>query len=518
MFLRQLGVLGSGTGQVWARGVAAARGAIPWGQCVFTGTRSRDLLFSYLTARTMAHPPPDRERLSAALWDKPPNLRGRNPATSPALPPAKPDPPMPLNADALHLPCGVPAALEDSETPTDVGSCTQESAQLLGDSRVRDRTGIGIDECRLPNPDPAVVAVQGALHGVLLPSTTDACSMAALLVRAIIMFTGGVGGPWSSGLGVATPKVTKGLLLAAAEAIAVGLGWKPGARPAAVEVACGVLDRREALAYLIGDAVLGVGLLKMEDARSVGQAAGKQVWVAKGTAPLRKEVADAKLAVQRSAGKRSLDGERLTSEKANAEAAVLREQCAPALPLPLMAHCRAIVIKPVPRPPSDVTPTISPSTALATSAADASEPPPLPPRLPPPTLSPPMPSPPSPSHPLTPPPPPLTEQPAAAFTAAVPPALPIPSSQDIAAFTCLGEERAHRLSGERTRQAAAEVGVIFYWGDILRVHDEFPDVVLPGTCVSPHPPPPPSDSVVHIHVACTLGEVIWMVEAGFGQF
>ena len=94
--------------------------------------------------------------------------------------------------------------------------------------------------------------------------------MAALLLRAQIMFTCGVGGPWSSGLGVASPKVTKGLVLAVADALAIGLGWLPKARPAAVEAACGVLDRREALAYLIGDAVLGVGLLSAEHARSVG--------------------------------------------------------------------------------------------------------------------------------------------------------------------------------------------------------------------------------------------------------
>ena len=48
--------------------------------------------------------------------------------------------------------------------------------------------------------------------------------MAALLMRALIMFTGGLGGPWSSGLVIAAPRVTKGLLLAAADALAIGLG------------------------------------------------------------------------------------------------------------------------------------------------------------------------------------------------------------------------------------------------------------------------------------------------------
>ena len=74
--------------------------------------------------------------------------------------------------------------------------------------------------------------------------------MAGLLSRVLIMFTCGVGGPWSSGLGIASCTVTKGLVLAAADAIAVGLEWKPGAQPVAVETACVMLDWREALAYL----------------------------------------------------------------------------------------------------------------------------------------------------------------------------------------------------------------------------------------------------------------------------
>lgn len=76
-----------------------------------------------------------------------------------------------------------------------------------------------------------------------------------------------------------------------------------------------MLDRREALAYLIADAVLGVGLLFSDQARSVGDKAGKLVWVGKGSPPIQKEIAAAKLAVQRTAAKRSITAAELAGEK-----------------------------------------------------------------------------------------------------------------------------------------------------------------------------------------------------------
>ena len=63
-----------------------------------------------------------------------------------------------------------------------------------------------------------------------------------------------------------------------------------------------MLDEREALAYLIGDAV-GLGRIPAEAARKAGDKAGKLVWVKKGTPPIRAELADAKRGVQRRVGK-----------------------------------------------------------------------------------------------------------------------------------------------------------------------------------------------------------------------
>ena len=155
-----------------------------------------------------------------------------------------------LSADDLHDLRGAGASPYDSEMPTDLDGCIKESAHALGQPRVYDDTYLEMETSHASTPDPADFAVQGARHGQHLSSPAEACTMAGLLSRALIMFTCGVGGPWLSGLGIASCTVTKGLVLAAADAIAVGLEWKPGAQPVAVETACGMLDWREALAYL----------------------------------------------------------------------------------------------------------------------------------------------------------------------------------------------------------------------------------------------------------------------------
>ena len=222
--------------------------------------------------------------MSAPLAAIPHNLPARKPATSPAHPPSNPDPPLAPSADDLHGLQGACASPDSSEMATDLDGCMEESAPTLGEPRVYDDTCLAVEMTRVPTPDPELYTLQGSQHGQRLPPSANPGTAAALLLRARIMFTGGVGGPWSSGLGIASPKVTKGLVAAAADAIS-SLGWLPGARPAAVEAACGTLDRREALAYLIADAVLGVGHQRpLKEAPTVAGTAESH------TAPIRKKV------------------------------------------------------------------------------------------------------------------------------------------------------------------------------------------------------------------------------------
>jgi hypothetical protein len=121
------------------------------------------------------------------------------------------------SADDLHDLRGAGASPYDSEMPTDLDGCIKESAHALGQPRVYDDTYLEMETSHASTPDPADFAVQGARHGQHLSSPAEACTMAGLLSRALIMFTCGVGGPWLSGLGIASCTVTKGLVLAAAE-------------------------------------------------------------------------------------------------------------------------------------------------------------------------------------------------------------------------------------------------------------------------------------------------------------
>ena len=379
---------------------------------------------------------------------------------------------------------------------TELDGRIEESAPTLGQPRVYGVTYLTVELGHVPTQDPDVVAAQGARHGGHVSAPAEACSMAGLLKRALIMFTSGLGGPWSSGLGIASPNVTKGLVLAAADAIAIGLGWKPGARPEAVESACGVLDRREALALLIGDAVLGVGLLADEHARSVGDKAAKQVWVAKGTAPLRMEVAGAKQAVQRTVAKRELTPEQLAGEKADAEAAVLRAAFHPPLSLPSSKQCRPLAVKPpaISTLPCHCSPLLfqphHPQAGTAPSAATAA--PPVnaapfvapPPQIPPPPPPPPqlpslMPSPPQQGSPLlsdpalmqtSPPPPAPPPQPP---QPPQPPTQPPPQLMDVIASVHQRASEAIQIANEQV------VG--------LGIHPLPPQPPTP----LPLPPPPP---------------------------
>ena len=109
-----------------------------------------------------------------------------------------------------------------------------------------------------------------------------------------------------------------------------------------IKLACGVLDAREALAYLIGDAA-GFGLITAESARKAGDKAAKLVWVKKGTASIKADLAEAERAVQRRAGKLPA-GVSIEKELADARADVLRT----AVELPVV---KRPVERSRPRPP-----------------------------------------------------------------------------------------------------------------------------------------------------------------------
>ena len=97
---------------------------------------------------------------SAPLAAIPSNLPVREPATSPAHPSAKPDPPLAPSADDLHGPCGMRGSSNDSEMAMEVESRIEESVIALGDLGVRDGTRMEVGNHHVPTPDPDVVAAQ----------------------------------------------------------------------------------------------------------------------------------------------------------------------------------------------------------------------------------------------------------------------------------------------------------------------------------------------------------------------
>jgi hypothetical protein len=157
-------------------------------------------------------------------------------------------------------------------------------------------------------PQPEVAAAAA----VLVPTE------ASLLRRAETMFLGGPGGPHASGSDEAPVLVTNGLVLNASDAITTLFK----SHRTAIQAACGVLDEREALARLIGEAA-GLGRIPAEAARKAGDKAGKLVWVKKGTPPIKADLADARRAVQRRASKLP-EGASLEEALEDARMAVLR--------------------------------------------------------------------------------------------------------------------------------------------------------------------------------------------------
>jgi hypothetical protein len=149
-------------------------------------------------------------------------------------------------------------------------------------------------------------------------TASNALSAASLLEQLKLMVLCGSGGPVASGSDHPPVEVTKGLVLFAAEAVRELFST----HREQIQLACGELDEREALAYLIADAV-GVGLITTDSARKAGDKSGKLVWVKKGAPPIEKELADAKRAVQRRASKLP-EGVSIETEFEDARAAVLR--------------------------------------------------------------------------------------------------------------------------------------------------------------------------------------------------
>lgn len=432
-----------------------------------------------------------------------------------------PDPPKSPPTDHLPPTNGARAITDAFTRAMDLDVVDEESAIEFSEPRVQDEILVESAASSMRILDPGVDACQQPLHGLPAVPPNEGCAAAALLWRAVVMFTGGTDGPWSSGFGVASAKLTKGLVLAAAEAIEVGLGWLPKARPHAVTAACGQFDRREALAYLLGDVVLGVGLLPALAAREVGQAAGKLVWVQKGTPPLKQQVAAAKQAVQRGAAKLGLTPEQLAAEKAAAGAAVLHETCT--LSLPATRDCLPLVAKeamPIAAlPPSVATPvaagaaaaTPSPATAAAATAPPAMSPPPA--------IAEALTDAAAASEPTAASPPNFIPHFAPVDAASLPDIhLPLVPWCDTSPYTMMTFQhdvcraRDERRTLQAVHAGAAAVGVHFYFADVVLAD------ATPTIAVCAQPPPCPSDAVVFAHVMSALSELVWLVETGCCNF
>ena len=284
--------------------------------------------------------------------------------------------------------------------------------------------------------------------------------------------------------------------------------------------ACGMLDRREALAYLLVDVVIGGGLASAAAARALGQAAGKLVWVAKGTPPLKVEVAAAKQTVQRSAAKRALTPEQLAAEKVDAEAAVLRLPCV--LPLPKKRQCGAVARKEAAAPSSEIALPSAPTPLPITASPDA-------PAVDTPTEDAPTVVTPAiavlPALPAT--PVPVSNHHNFTTPAIDPPTPPgLPSTQwswfegvDLrlesrAKHARFLQEWDARYVAEMVRQEAAQVGVHFYVREFIHPEGHECDGWC-GTAICSLPPPPTPDHVVHAVVVECLEDLVWFVASGY---
>ena len=231
----------------------------------------------------------------------------------------------------------------------------EDDALRLQTIRVCPRTAFNGGGAGSDSAEQLVLSEPSALRGDIseaAAAASSALSVASLLKLLKLMLLCGSGGPVVSGSDRPPVEVTKELVLFAAEAVKELFST----HRAQIQLSCGVLDEREALAYLVAD-VAGIGLITTESARKAGDKAGKLVWVQKGAPPIEKELADAKRAVQRRAGKLPASE---SIEKAFADARSQVLQTAVQLPLDKRPVERARPRPPPPPPPPELLPELDP--------------------------------------------------------------------------------------------------------------------------------------------------------------
>ena len=231
------------------------------------------------------------------------------------------------HVNANNAICQAPTVEDDELRSQSSGVCPQGAWTDAGSVEHRPEEGVSAGNLQGLGGTVAAAA-----------ATSSALSAASLFTQLKLMVLCGSGGPVASGLDQPHVEVTKELVLLAAEAVTELFAT----HEEHIKLACGVLDAREALAYLIGDAA-GFGLITAESARKAGDKAAKLVWVKKGTASIKADLAEAERAVQRRAGKLPA-GVSIEKELADARADVLRT----AVELPVV---KRPVERSRPRPP-----------------------------------------------------------------------------------------------------------------------------------------------------------------------
>ena len=108
----------------------------------------------------MDHQPPDVERLSAALWDIPSNLQGRDYATSPAHPPTMLGPPVAQPNDAIQPVHGVSPAPILSTSATAPGVASGDVFMTSPVARVYILGPVHVGTAGISGLDPDVYALQ----------------------------------------------------------------------------------------------------------------------------------------------------------------------------------------------------------------------------------------------------------------------------------------------------------------------------------------------------------------------
>jgi hypothetical protein len=150
--------------------------------------------------------------------------------------------------------CQAPTVEDDELRSQSSGVCPQGAWTDAGSVEHRPEEGVSAGNLQGQGGTVAAAA-----------ATSSALSAASLFTQLKLMVLCGSGGPVASGLDQPHVEVTKELVLLAAEAVTELFAT----HEEHIKLACGVLDAREALAYLIGDAA-GVGLVTAESARIQG--------------------------------------------------------------------------------------------------------------------------------------------------------------------------------------------------------------------------------------------------------